>query len=84
MSFDPDVAQTWIDRGKKVIFAITPGRSLGTLDPRNELGIAYLASLYYWWVGPDVDSLGNKRRSRRDDASTGTSKYLESIRSTRI
>ena len=38
------------------------------LDPRNELAMEYLASLYYWWVDPDTDSLGNKRRSRADDA----------------
>jgi tetratricopeptide (TPR) repeat protein len=39
------------------------------LDPANEVvAMSYLAALYYWWVDSNTDSLGNQRRSRRDDA----------------
>ncbi len=34
------------------------------LDPRNAQAMEYLALLYSVWSDPDIDALGNKRRSR--------------------
>jgi tetratricopeptide (TPR) repeat protein len=47
------------------------------LDPRNTLATEYLAALYYHWLDPKTDSLGNRRRSRLTDALHWYRRILE-------
>jgi AraC-like DNA-binding protein len=47
------------------------------LEPRNTLAMEYLAALYYHWLDPKIDSLGNARRSRLTDALHWYERILE-------
>jgi tetratricopeptide (TPR) repeat protein len=42
------------------------------LEPRNQTGIEYLASLYYWWLDPRTEAY-----ARRDDAKHWYERLLE-------
>lgn len=47
------------------------------LDPRNKLGMEYLAALYYAWLDPTSDAFGNRRRLRLADAQRWYKRILE-------